>query len=155
MKKETEDLLITVLKKLNTILDSYAESNNLYNYRLVVINSAWYGDTSLLIYKTKSNKFTDTFYYDTDIAEAINLNYEDELGMSQDVSEYLNKTGDFELIEIEYASDYLQKELWRVNNPIDFLENDDESKTCDVFNFRLCAEKYIIPKYKKLLNLED
>ena len=154
MKKETEDLLIAVLKKLNDVLDSYAESNNLYNYRLIVINSVWYGDTSLVIYKTKSNKFTNVFYYDTDIAEAINLKYKDTLEMSMDVSEYLNKTGDFELIEIEYASDYLQKELWRVNDPIDFLEN-GETSTCDVFNFKLCAEKYIIPKYKKLLKLED
>lgn len=152
MKKETEDLLITVLKKLNDVLDSYAKSNNIYNYRLMVINSAWYGDTSLVIYKTKSNKFTGVFYYDTDIAESIGLDYEDELGMSQDVLEYLDKTGDFECIETEYASDYLQKELWSVDDPVDFLEN-GETSTCDVFNFRLCTEKYIIPKYKKLLNL--
>lgn len=147
MNKETEKLLITVLKKLNSALDIYLKSNKNDHWRIIVINTYQHGDASMLIYKTTSKKLKGIFYYDTDIAEILGIDYSDFLDMSNKVLDYIEKSGDFEYVDTEYASDYLQKELWRIDNPTEFLDNGDGS-TSDVFNFRLCAQKYLIPKYQ-------
>lgn len=151
MNKETEKLLITVLKKLNTALDIYMSNNKKSNYRLMVVQVCHLGDDSMVIYKTKSKRFKDIFYYDTEIANAIGIEYSsDYCKMSEKVLDYLNNSEDFEHINMERACNYLQKELWRIA-PTELFEL-DEGSTGDVFDFRLCVEKYIIPKYKKYLN---
>ena len=152
MTRETEKLFITVLKKLNTALDIYLESNKTSNYRLMVLQSIIYGDYSMIVYKTKSKRFTDIFYYDTEIAAAIGIEESDDFIMSNKVLQYLIDSGDFEDIASEDAFNYLQNELWRVN-PIEFGKGTTGS-TGDVFDFRLCVKKYIIPKYQKLLKLK-
>lgn len=149
MNTETEKLLITVLKKLNTALDIYIKNNKNSNYRLIVVQLCHLGSDSMTIYKTKSKQFKDIFYYDTEIANAIGIEYSsDYWKMSEKVLNYLNNSEDFEHINMERTCDYLQKELWRID-PTEFYELDDIG---DVFDFRLCVEKYIIPKYKKYLN---
>lgn len=150
MNKETEKLFVTVLKKLNIALDIYLEGNKNSNYRLMVVQLSVNGDTSMVVYKTKSKRFKDIFYYDTNIAAAVGINDPDEFRMSYKVSQYLINSGDFEDIGLEDACNYLQRELWRVN-PDDFFKS-DEGRACDVFDFRLCVEKYVIPKYKKYAN---
>lgn len=149
MTRETEKLFITVLKKLNTALDIYLESSKTSNYRLMVLQSIIHGDSSMIVYKTKSKRFTDIFYYDTEIASAIGVEESDDFIMSNKVLQYLIDSGDFEDIALEDAFNYLQKELWRVD-PIEFGKSTIGS-TSDVFDFRLCVKKYIIPKYKRYL----
>ena len=152
MNKETEKLLVTFLKKAIIALDKYIDENK-DNTRIIVVNSIYHGQSSMRIYKTTSDKFKESFYYDTDIAVALNLDYKDSLDMSYQVTDFLDTSKDFKYLGVEYAENYPQKELWRIENIEEFLSPDSDDfdyggSVSDVFNFRLCVKKYIIPKYK-------